>query len=115
MQEYDKSIAIFKKLVQLITGDIYTWDCFAQVYAKQDAFVEARKIILDALHFNPDSALLHYRLAAYYLLNNELLKGMTVLENTLKAFPDESDCFFDVFEPGETDDEIISLINKYHI
>ena len=113
MQQYKKSVAIFKKLVQLITCDIYMWDCFAQVYAKQNAFVEARKIILDALHFNPDSALLHYRLAAYFLLNDEQRKGMEVLENTLKTYPEESDCFFDVFEPGDNDGEIIDLIHHY--
>ena len=89
------------------------WDCFAQVYAKQDAFVEARRIILEALHFNPDSALLHYRLAAYYLLNDEQLQGMIILKKTLKVYPEDSDCFFDVFEPGDNDGEIISLINQY--
>jgi tetratricopeptide (TPR) repeat protein len=115
MLNYKKSVAIFKKLVQLITSDIYMWDCFAQVYAKQEAFVEARRIILEALHFNPDSALLHYRLAAYYLLNDEQLQGMTVLENTLKAYPEECECFFDVFEPADNDNEIISLINQYRI
>jgi len=114
MQQYKKSVAIFKKLVKLITGDIYMWDCFAQVYAKQNSFVEAREIILEALHFNPDSALLHYRLAAYYLLNDEKLRGMTVLKKTLKTYPEESDCFFDVFESGDTDDDIISLINQFH-
>jgi tetratricopeptide (TPR) repeat protein len=115
LHQYEKSVAIFKKLVQLITGDVYMWDCFAQVYAKQDAFVEARKIILEALHFNPDSALLHYRMAAYYLLNDEQKKGMTALEEALIAHPEECDCFFEVFEPGETDGEIISLINQYRI
>jgi tetratricopeptide (TPR) repeat protein len=114
LKQYKKSVAIFKKLVKIITGDIYMWDCFAQVYAKQDAFIEARKIILEALHFNPNAALLHYRLAAYYLLDDEQLRGMTVLEDTLKAYPEECNCFFDVFEPGDHDDEIISLINQYN-
>jgi len=113
MQQYKKSVTIFKKLVKLITGDIYMWDCFAQVFAKQDAFVDAQKIILEALHFNPFAALLHYRLAAYYLLNDEQARGMSVLENTLKAYPDESECFFDVFEPGDNDSHIVSLINQY--
>jgi tetratricopeptide (TPR) repeat protein len=113
MLQYDQSVTIFKKLVQLITGDIYMWDCFAQVYAKQDNFAEARKIILDALHYNPDSALLHYRLAAYLLLDKEDRQGLTVLEDTLKKYPEESDCFFDVFEPGDDDPEIVSLINQY--
>jgi len=113
MQQYENAVAIFKKLVQLITGDIYMWDCFAQIYAKQGAFTEARNIIADALYFNPDAALLHYRLAAYYLLNDEQLQGLSILKKTLQAYPDESECFFDVFETTEDDDEIIALFNKY--
>ncbi|MDR1153831.1 MAG: tetratricopeptide repeat protein [Bacteroidales bacterium] len=113
MQHYEKAVALFKKLVQLITGDIYMWDCFAQIYAKQDAFVEAQRIIIEALHFNPDAALLHYRLAAYFLLNNEQLQGLIVLEEILKTNPEESDCFFDVFEAGDMEHEVMALMNKY--
>ena len=113
MQQYEKAVTLFKKLVQLITGDIYMWDCFAQVYAKQGVFGEARNIINEALHFNPDSALLHYRLAAYYLLDDKLQQGLTLLEETLMANPTESDCFFDVFEEGSVDAEIMDLVNQY--
>jgi len=113
MQLYDKAVAIFKKLVKLITSDVYMWDCFAQIYGKQGNFADARKIILQALHFNPNAALLYYRLAAYYLLDDDQLLGMTILEDSLKTYPEESDCFFDVFEPGDDDQEIISLINLY--
>ena len=113
LQQYEKAVAIFKKITKLITDDIYVWDCFAQVYAKQDAFIEARKIIIEALHFNPDAALLHYRLAAYYLLDNDQLLGMTVLESALKTYPEECECFFDVFEPSDDDQEIISLIDQF--
>jgi len=31
----------------------------------------------------------------------------------LKTYPQECDCFFEVFEPADDDHEIISLINKY--
>jgi tetratricopeptide (TPR) repeat protein len=113
LQKYHQAEAIFKKLVRLITGDIYMWDCFAQVYAKQGAFTKARKIIDEALHFNPESAVLRYRLAAYYLLNDEHARGLSVLEEVLMAHPDESDCFFDVFETNDTDHEIMALIHKY--
>jgi len=113
MQNYKKAVAVFKKLLQKITSDVYMWDCFAQIYAKQGAFVEARKVIDEALHFNPDSALLRYRLAAYYLLDDEERKGLAVLEEALMANPEESECFFDVFETDETDHEITKLINKY--
>ena len=113
MQQYENAVAIFKRLVELITSDIYMWDCFAQVYAKQGAFTEALNIINEALYFNPDSALLHYRLAAYHLLNDDEMQGLTVLENILMTYPEESECFFDVFEMAEEDDEIIALFNKY--
>ena len=113
MQHYEKAVTIFKKLVQLITGDIYMWDCFAQVYAKQGAFAEARKIISEGLHFNNDSALLRYRMAAYYLLDDKQQQGLTMLKEVLMDHPDESDCFFDVFEEDSVDREIIDLINKY--
>ena len=112
-QQYERAVTIFKKLVKLITGDVCMWDCFAQVYAKQGAFAEARKIISEALHFNNDSALLHYRMAAYYLLDNQQYKGLSILEKTLKAYPDESDYLFDVFEEDSVDREITDLVNKY--
>jgi len=89
------------------------WDCFAQIYAKQGAFAEAQNIINEALFFNPDSALLRYRLAAYYLLNDEEQQGLTALEEALKTNPEESESFFDVFETTEEDENIIALMNKY--
>jgi len=108
----EKSIDVFKKLIPMVKDDIQIWDCYAQVYAKQGNFVEARKIIAEALENNPDAALLHYRVAAYYLLNNEEQPGITTLEETLKKYPEEYECFFDVFETAE-DDEIIAIVNKY--
>ena len=113
MQQYENAVTIFKKLVQLITGDIYMWDCFAQIYAKQGAFTEAQSIITEALFFNPDSALLRYRLAAYYLLNDEEQQGLATLEEALKTNPEESESFFDVFETTEEDEDITALMNKY--
>ena len=97
MQKYRQAETIFKKLVRLITSDIHMWDCFAQVYAKQGDFEKAMKIITEALHFNPDTALLRYRLAAYHLLNDEEKQGLAVLGETLLKNPEESKCFFDVF------------------
>ena len=113
MQQYENAVAIFKKLIELITGDIYMWDCFAQIYARQEAFAEALKIIDEALYFNPDSALLHYRRAAYHLLNDDELQGLALLEEALRAYSEESECFYDVFETNEDDGEIIALMNKY--
>jgi len=113
MQQYEKAVGLFKKLVRLITGDVNMWDCFAQVYASQNAFAEARKIITEAIHFNADSALLRYRLAAYYLLDDDAQQGMAMLEEALKIDPEESDCFFDVFEDDCIDWAAKDLINKY--
>jgi tetratricopeptide (TPR) repeat protein len=113
MQHYEKAVTLYQKLAQVTTGDINMWDCFSLIYAKQNAFDEARRIITEALHFNPDSALLHYRLAAYYLLSNEQLQGLTVLEEALNTYPEESDCFFDVFEVCDMEHEVMALMNKY--
>ncbi len=113
LQQYDKAVNLFKKLVHLITGDIVMWDCFAQIFARQGRFSDAQKIITEALHFNPDSAMLRYRLAAFYLLNDERLQGLTILEETLCKAPDESDCFFEVFEADDFDEEVLALITKY--
>jgi tetratricopeptide (TPR) repeat protein len=114
LQKYDRAVDIFKQLVRLIAGDIVMWDCFAQVYAKQGRLADAQKIIMEGIHFNPESAMLRYRLAAFYLLNDERKKGIAVLEEVLAAHPDESDYFFEVIETGEeVDDEILMLIDKY--
>ncbi len=113
MQKYDKAVDVFKKLVHLITSDIVMWDCFAQVYARQGRFSDSQKIITEALHFNPDSAMLRYRLAAYYLLNDERLQGLTILKETLSAHPNDSECFFEVFETDESDNEVMALVHQY--
>ena len=36
-----------------------------------------------------------------------------MLEEALKMNPEESDCFFDVFEEDSIDWEVMDLINKY--
>jgi predicted Zn-dependent protease len=113
MEKYEVAAAIFNDVTQSTTSDINIWDCFAQLYAKQGDFAEARKIIRKAIHFNADSALLPYRLAAYYLLDDEKQKGLAILEKALSAHPDESDYFFDVFEEGSVDQDIMDLVNQY--
>jgi tetratricopeptide (TPR) repeat protein len=113
LQQYDKAIEIFQNLVDTIKNDSHIWDNYAQVYAKQENFAKSISIISEALRLNPESALLRYRFAAYHLLNGEQQQGMTVLEEALAAYPEESECFFEVFETTDDDHEIMNLIKKY--
>ena len=114
-QQYDKAVEIFKLLVQYITSDITMWDCFAQAYAKQNIYNDAQKVIMEALHFNPDSVMLRYRLAAYYLLNHDCIQGLAVLKEALDKQPEESDCFFEMFDSEIHDEEILALVEKFKI
>ena len=113
MQQYEKAVDVFKELAHLIATDIVVWDCFAQVYARQGRFADAQRIITEAIHFNPESGMLHYRLAAYCLLNNKRTQGLAILKEALKAYPNEVESFFDLFETDEPDDEIKALVHKY--
>lgn len=115
MKQYEKAIKIFKRLATLISNDEMMWDSFAQVYAKQKSYTDVQQIITQALQFNPDSAMLRYHLAAYYLLNDDRLQGLTILKETLNKYPAEVGLFFELFDKEVKDPEVMALVDRFRI
>ncbi|MDR1671974.1 MAG: tetratricopeptide repeat protein [Bacteroidales bacterium] len=114
LQQFDKANVLLDGLLQKTTDDEVMWCMYAHTFAQQEQYADAQRITTKGLQYNPDSALLRYHLAAYYLLNDDRLKGLTILEESLRKHPEDVDIFFEVFDREDNlNDEVMALVNAY--
>jgi tetratricopeptide (TPR) repeat protein len=112
MQQYGKALKLFRLLVSLNPLEELYWDGYAQTYAQQDEYIDAQQIATEGLRHIPDSAMLRYHLAAFYLLNDDRLQGLTILKETLDACPAYIGYFYELFDKAGSDDEVIALVRN---
>ena len=112
IKQYKMTAKLYSKLIHMMPENVCMWDAFSQFAAINSDFDIARTIINEGLKHNPDSALLNYRMAAYFVLEEDYVEGIRLLKETLKKHPEEINYFLDSFE-FMNDEEIIDIINKY--
>lgn len=99
LENLDEADFAFKQAVDLGNYELDTWKLWAAVLRQMGDVDSTIQILIQALEFYPESALLHYRLAGAFALKNDRTQGMKYLVKALdldsnmlslfeKEFPD---------------------------
>jgi predicted Zn-dependent protease len=68
------------------------------MYAEQDDFTSAVKIIQTGLKCNPKSPLMRYQLAAYLIFDDRYEEGFETLNETTAMYPNDRINFFELYK-----------------
>lgn len=96
------AIISYKKATELDVYDFDAWLNFSLLYFRNEMLNEAISILEEASVYNPDNAPIHYRLAAYWLLDGNrdlgykflklaLAQDVALYEEFLQFYPDVED------------------------
>jgi len=113
MNQHDKAIKSFEKAIELDPKDYESWLQLADIYYSNNLLSKAIKILEEAYHVNSDIALISYRLAAFYLLKNNINEGIIYFRKAITKNFREHKEIYKYFPDVNKIKEINDLIKLY--
>ncbi len=87
----------FERTVKLYPYDAEIWLTYAELQYNHGNIEKAIKLLNEGLVSNKDSAVIQYRLAAYYLNKNDEAQGFYYLSKAVKSDKNKADVFFEAY------------------
>lgn len=109
----EKAVEAFRLSTEIDPYDYESWLNLSDLFFKKNLLTKAIKTLEDAHIFNPDIALVNYRLAAYNLLKNNITEGVMYFKNGIKINFEEYKELLKYFPGAIEINEINDLINSF--
>ncbi len=113
LQMLEKSAESFNRVVELDPNDHEAWLNRADLsYTDNNDLKGAIRILSKAFEFNPENSAINYRLAVYFIINNQSRLGYQHFEKALSLdFIEHLDYIKDI--PSKSVKSLTALINRY--
>lgn len=108
-----KSLETFKLVTELDPEDEEAWICYSELLLENNQLAEAIRSLSEGLFHNPESAIMNYRISAYYFIDNKSSLAYKFLEKGLKLNVNERQYFFDFIRDAEKDPQIKRILGEY--
>lgn len=112
LEKLDDARDAFKKAIALDPLDFESWLLLSEIEVDEE-IEQGIEVLLKALAENQEIAALHYRLAAYYHMQNSIDKSLEEFDKALTLDKDTVEEFFEICSDAVEDQRYISLLKKH--
>ncbi|NER14167.1 tetratricopeptide repeat protein [Leptobacterium flavescens] len=110
---YEESDISYQKTIELGNYELETWISWSDILLKLGDYESGIQTLLQASEFYPEEASIEYRLAGFYFLTSQTVKGRFYLKNALRNNFDKHILIEELFPAISKRNSVVNFITEF--